>query len=331
MRSMLFAAFFGAIVWAAGHFLTWPPSLFGYSMAASSDKRRDEFRYFFNELKLHGQWRRNARYGWIWMPRVSRRWRPYTAGRWVHTSQYGWVWDSHEPFGAIVYHYGWWDRDLNGLWFWVPGYTWAPAWVVWKVGPTHIGWAPFPPARVWGRSWRLALSQTWPSAYAPSPHEWCFVEARKIASPFMLLAVLPVEENTKHVEESATIQTVTVVNRTIVNRGVDIAGLERDHGVKVDDADTNSSSALAGKDLRIMQPFGGEAQPLDSVVLGSPDDAVPASEIDAANAAEAAAAESRAPPPYRRFLDYGIFVHHDHEWQRGAADAAAPTRDGAPH
>lgn len=328
MRSMLFATFVGAIAWAAGDSLTWPPSLFDSSMAANGEKRRDEFRYFFNELKPHGQWSRHARYGWTWTPRVSHRWRPYTVGRWVHTSQYGWVWDSHERFGAIVYHYGWWDRDLNGYWFWVPGYTWAPAWVVWKSGTTHIGWAPFPPARVWGKSWRVALSPTWQSEYDPAAHEWCFVEAQAIASPFVSQVVLPVEENTTHVEESATIQTVTVVNQTIVNRGIDIADLERDHGVNVDDADTNPSSALAGQDLRIMQPFGGEAQPPDAIVLASPDDAIPASDIDAANAAEAAAAQGKAPPPDHQSLDDDVPVQHDHASHRGEGDAATPTGNG---
>ena len=73
MRSMLFATFVGAIAWAAGISLTWPPSLFDSSMTAAGEKHGDEFRYFFNELRPHGQWRGHARYGWTWTPRASRR------------------------------------------------------------------------------------------------------------------------------------------------------------------------------------------------------------------------------------------------------------------
>ena len=30
-------------------------------------------------------------------------------------------------------------------WVWVPGYTWAPAWVSWRYGDGYAGWAPLPP------------------------------------------------------------------------------------------------------------------------------------------------------------------------------------------
>ncbi|KWT64009.1 hypothetical protein APY04_3546 [Hyphomicrobium sulfonivorans] len=329
MRSMLFAAFVGAIAWMTPVAHTWPPSLFDTSMAANREKHRDEFRYFFNGLKPHGQWTRHPRYGWIWMPSVSDRWRPYTVGRWVHTSQHGWIWDSYEAFGAIVYHYGWWDRDLRGHWFWVPGFTWAPAWVVWKLGATHIGWAPMPPGRVWGRSWRIALSPDWAPQHDPKPYEWCFVDAHRIAYPSVLQVVLPVEENTTHVDGSATMQSITVVNRTIFNRGIDLADLERRYGVRVDDADTNPSSALAGQDLKIMQPFGREAPP-DDVVLVGPNDAIPASGIDADNATEAIAAQGRYPPSDRLLLGDDALVPHDHALHGGKEDLVAPTGNVGP-
>src|SRR5690606_3356237 len=50
-----------------------------------------------------------------------------------------------EPYAWAVYHYGrWYDDDRLG-WCWVPGRNWAPAWVTWRRGDRHVGWAPLPP------------------------------------------------------------------------------------------------------------------------------------------------------------------------------------------
>ncbi len=59
----------------------------------------------------------------------------------------GWTWvaDPSEPWGWATYHYGRWT-NLDGIgWVWVPGYTWAPAWVSWRYGGGYCGWAPLPP------------------------------------------------------------------------------------------------------------------------------------------------------------------------------------------
>lgn len=56
---------------------------------------------------------------WAWAFRSSvRTWN----GTWVHDSFHGWIW--------------------------VPGIEWAPAWVYWRVGGGHIGWAPCGPRGV---------------------------------------------------------------------------------------------------------------------------------------------------------------------------------------
>ena len=65
-------------------------------------------------------------------------------GHWVY-SDAGWTWVSDEPWGWATYHYGRWV-NLDGTgWCWVPGYTWAPAWVSWRYGDGYCGWAPLPP------------------------------------------------------------------------------------------------------------------------------------------------------------------------------------------
>src|SRR6185503_664987 len=59
---------------------------------------------------------------------------PY--GSWA-VSDYAW--------GSVPYHYGTWALDPNLGWIWVPGYVWAPSWVVFSSGPDYVGWAPVPP------------------------------------------------------------------------------------------------------------------------------------------------------------------------------------------
>ncbi len=92
-----------------------------------------------------GTWIQTDAYGYVWQPTINDPdWAPYTEGHWVY-SDAGWTWASDESFGWATYHYGRWV-NLNGIgWCWVPGYTWAPAWVSWRYGDGYCGWAPLPP------------------------------------------------------------------------------------------------------------------------------------------------------------------------------------------
>jgi len=113
---------------------------------------------FYDDLAPHGDWYDTADYGYVWRPTVVVQtvgWRPYCHGRWVWTNC-GWTWLSDEPFGWATYHYGRWTLLAGRGWVWVPGQVWAPAWVCWRMGRDHIGWAPLPPEcgdrhrSVWG-------------------------------------------------------------------------------------------------------------------------------------------------------------------------------------
>jgi len=107
------------------------------------------FQTFYNQLSSQGTWIKTDNYGDVWQPTESDpNWRPYTYGQWVNTDQ-GMMWDSYEPFGWATYHYGRWVNLADHGWVWVPGYTWAPAWVSWRNGDydgdDYCGWAPLPP------------------------------------------------------------------------------------------------------------------------------------------------------------------------------------------
>ncbi len=82
--------------------------------------------------------------GHVWIPYVPSGWRPYSFGAWTFTV-HGWTWVSYEPWGWIPHHYGNWVFHPMYRWVWVPGYTWAPARVIWGYFNGYYGWAPLPP------------------------------------------------------------------------------------------------------------------------------------------------------------------------------------------
>ena len=97
---------------------------------------------FQSELQPYGAWETDSSYGQVFYPTVQAGWRPYLYGRWVWTNG-GWLWVSDESFGWATFHYGrWWWNPYRHAWGWVPGYEWAPAWVVWRYGQASVGWAP---------------------------------------------------------------------------------------------------------------------------------------------------------------------------------------------
>ena len=120
---------------------------FGYARAQDNtqDNNKVTFQTFYDQLGSEGSWIQTDTYGYVWQPQVNDpSWRPYTNGHWVYSNQ-GWTWDSDEPWAWATYHYGRWI-NLDGTgWCWVPGYTWAPAWVSWREGDDYAGWAPLPP------------------------------------------------------------------------------------------------------------------------------------------------------------------------------------------
>ncbi len=142
---------------------------------------------FYAPLAAEGAWIEVGSYGRCWRPaRVAVGWRPYCYGRWVWTDC-GWYWESDEPWGWACYHYGWWAYNPDDGWFWVPGIEWAPAWVTWRVGVGHIGWAPLPPRGV-----------------VVAGPQFVFVESRRFADP--------VRPSTVIVNNTQIINQTTVVN-----------------------------------------------------------------------------------------------------------------------
>jgi hypothetical protein len=178
--------------------------------------------YFYNELEPFGLWVSFNPYGYVWVPRyVGYNWRPYTQGHWVWTD-YGWTWVSVERWGWIAFHYGRWGWDRRLGWFWVPDIVWGPAWVAWRWGDAHIGWAPLPPGvdfapgRGFGRH-----------AWDIPPDRWNFVNGRYFLDGTLDRRVLPIERNPTIINLTSFEVNIGYRDRHVYNEGVDVERVRR--------------------------------------------------------------------------------------------------------
>ncbi|HOW85098.1 MAG TPA: FecR domain-containing protein [Candidatus Aminicenantes bacterium] len=95
----------------------------------------------------YGQWIWDDLYGYVWSPYIDNGrypwgWSPYYYGRWSYAAgQMFWV--PEEPWGWVPYHLGVWQWDKKRGWFWVPGSTFAPAWVAWDFYFGYACWRPW--------------------------------------------------------------------------------------------------------------------------------------------------------------------------------------------
>ena len=127
-------------------------------MATSARPEVVTLEMFEAELAPHGDWILLPSIGRAWRPAVrsvGRAFVPYTThGHWTFTED-GWVFDSNLSWGWATFHYGRWIHDLSNGWVWIPGVSWAPAWVMWRSGGGYVGWVAAPPStfRIVTRSW----------------------------------------------------------------------------------------------------------------------------------------------------------------------------------
>ena len=154
---------------------------------------------FQSALEPYGEWRRDARWGEVWVPdQRPRGWQPYSLGHWVYTDDWGWFWvsDNDEAdWGWVTYHYGRWIFERRTGWIWIPGDEWAPAWVDWRRGDNYVGWAALAPDDVM-------------YDYDADAAYWIFVEPRYMAAPSMRSYYLPPQR------VSVVLRATVLVNRS---------------------------------------------------------------------------------------------------------------------
>ena len=195
--------------------------------AKQTARQEQQIDFFYEPLDPHGEWLELEKHGYVWQPAsaATRGWRPYTDGRWVWTD-YGWTWSSNEPFGWAVYHYGRWTRLKRLGWVWVPGSEWAPAWVAWRRGENHVGWAPLPPEAHSGSGFNAAVD----SYYDIGPGSYTFVPVESFGEQSYVQRAVAPDQNVTIINQTTNVTNVTyrtVENRTTVyNEGPDIQIIE---------------------------------------------------------------------------------------------------------
>jgi uncharacterized protein DUF6600 len=176
------------------------------------------FEFFHASLSPHGAWHESETLGTVWRPRIeSAGWHPYANGHWVYTDV-GWTWVSNYEWGAIPYHYGTWALEPELGWVWVPGYVWGPAWVVFRRGPSYVGWAPVPPSYSIGTATGL-------DDYGPD--HFVFVRAKDVLAPQIQRHAVPVERARAIFENTRLLASLRIEDDVVANRGLDPERVER--------------------------------------------------------------------------------------------------------
>lgn len=180
---------------------------------------------FYDALSPYGNWFETDEYGYVWQPLIvsDPTWRPYTRGRWACTDR-GWFWISDEPFGWACYHYGRWALCHGYGWVWIPGTEWAPSWVCWRSGDSHIGWAPLPPETLAFRRYR------WDSSVEIScgiGALWFnFVSIQDFGNPIQYHC-LPYTQNTIYISETVNCTNINYYNHRVICGGPFYGDIQR--------------------------------------------------------------------------------------------------------
>lgn len=100
-----------------------------------------EVRPYGGLFDRYGDWQYDSSYGYVWYPRVDVTWRPYYQGEWSYVGAFGWTWIGVDRWSWATHHYGRWGFR-GARWYWIPGASWAPAWVSWASAPGYLSWCP---------------------------------------------------------------------------------------------------------------------------------------------------------------------------------------------
>jgi probable HAF family extracellular repeat protein len=196
---------------------------------AQASESGDNIGVFYDQLSSQGDWCECGSYGHVFRPRVPHGWRPYCNGHWIWTDR-GWYWDSDEGFGWACFHYGRWIHEED-CWCWVPGTEWAPAWVSWRTGPEHCGWAPLPPEARFGPG--IGIGGWCDHAYGLGPGAYFFINFSNFARPNYNNYILPPAQNVTIIKNTVNVTNITN-NKTVINNfGPAVATVQQKTGTVI--------------------------------------------------------------------------------------------------
>jgi hypothetical protein len=180
--------------------------------------------FFYNNLS-GGNWIEVEGYGYGWQPELATsdpNWRPYADGYWAYTDV-GWAWVSYEDFGWATYHYGRWSNLADYGWVWFPGsdLEWGPAWVSWRTGGDHVGWAPLPPRGPGIAYAGGPIGGRVDIEFDIGPAYYNFIDVRFIGEPVLRDRIIPYSQNVTYIENTVNVTNITVQNNVVYNYGPD--------------------------------------------------------------------------------------------------------------
>jgi FecR protein len=230
---------FNSAAWDS--FDRWSESRRDQRLGVSAQYLPEDVRRYAPAFDTYGSWRHEAAYGYVWYPRVQVGWRPYYRGRWASLRPYGWTWIANDPWGWPTHHYGRWGISA-GSWFWIPGRSWAPAWVSWGYAPGYVSWCPLG----WNNRPVLGFSANYYGGRRYDPwYAWSVLPRGHFRSPYV------------HVSRYQTVRVDPRLHGSFVvnHRGPDVHFAVNRSGVPIHTA--GRSSAWRGEGYRATGDSGG--------------------------------------------------------------------------
>jgi hypothetical protein len=223
---------------------------------------------FRRELSPYGEWFHHDRYGEVWRPtHVRRDWRPYyDDGHWAYSDDYGWMWVSDQPWGWAPFHYGRWAYARDNGWLWVPGRQWGPAWVTFRSGQDSIGWAPLPPEARWDPGYGFLDDDDdyYDDYYDDNDFSlagviWSFVRPQGFLEPNFRRYAYDRRDYPRIIHRTRNVTNITVINKRVVNRSIEINNIERVtrkkvRRVRVEEADRPERTRRKGDRIVVYKP-----------------------------------------------------------------------------
>jgi hypothetical protein len=178
---------FNSAAW--DEFDQWSEMRRGERLGATAEYLPEEVQPYAATLVHYGTWRHEPTYGYVWYPRVHTGWRPYYHGRWTRLRPWGWTWIAADPWGWPTHHFGRWGFSA-GVWFWIPGRHWGPAWVSWAYAPGYVSWCPLG----WNNRpvFYFNVHRSFGGRYYDPWHAWTVVPHRRFGSGFVNVNVVNV-------------------------------------------------------------------------------------------------------------------------------------------
>jgi cell division protein FtsB len=204
------------------------------SATETNSRQGASYDIFYDRLQPEGRWFSDETYGYVWQPNTAsadQNWRPYADGHWVYTDR-GWTWLSNEDFGWATYHYGRWAKLNDTGWVWVPGATWAPAWVSWRQSDDYMGWAPLPPEAESGQDVSI---ESWADTYYNiGPTAYVFVKTTDLANKSYRDLIISPDDNLDIISRTKNVTNIYYGSAGIVANGPDYSQLVQRSNVKID-------------------------------------------------------------------------------------------------